>query len=110
MIHYNLEGESIRINSGSIRNRKSNDYKLMQRHKPDPAYDELIDESSDEDEHGGSFLAFKALRFGLQGEDPEEESISCRDQIEGIVTKIAKALTLTTGKKDAIIVDRPIVR
>ncbi|RUP50631.1 hypothetical protein BC936DRAFT_138303 [Jimgerdemannia flammicorona] len=109
LLYYDTEGESIRINSGSIRNSRSNEFSVAAV-EAEVATAVGAEEEAFKD---GTFLAFKAVRYNILGELPEHEVRNCQQQVEDIVKKITeacKALKRGSLGKDEFVIDRPIIR
>jgi len=69
-----------------------------------------VDQSSDEEERSSSFFSFKAVRNSLLGELADDQTQSCRVQVEGIVATITKTANLAGAKEGSVVVvERPIV-
>jgi hypothetical protein len=111
VVHYKVEGEATRFNSGSMRNYRKSIVNILGPStslRPDPT----------------RFFAFKAipvgivdaenLRFGTAIHVPDEQNQRCIDIIASIVTEITVACAHIgnegSSETNALVVDQPIIR
>ncbi|KAF7721346.1 hypothetical protein EC973_004846 [Apophysomyces ossiformis] len=116
LVRYQLVGELDRWNTGSIRNQSLYDLSIEgnEKHTNNNESDNNLSDSDDsssdeylEDEK--AFVVFKAVRYNVLKELPEDEVLNCREQVEDIITQITKACGFTVDPEDGFIKRKAII-
>lgn len=98
----------------SLRNSRLSDFSISAAQERDAAAAAKAENGfkAEETVKDTTFMAFKAVRYNILGELPEEEVRNCREQVEDIVDKVAKACK--AGREhppnEGFVVNKPVIR